>query len=81
MGYGSERSTIPKINSNIPFIENMKFIRSGTLNKYNDAKNSFEECQLKLHHDYLTFYKFKETGKLTLNQKKKYHSCHFKTHL
>ena len=39
----------------------MKFIRSGQAHKYNDIKNSFEECQLKLHHDYLTFYKFKET--------------------
>ena len=41
----------------------MKFTRSGTLSKYNDQKNVFEECQLKLHHDYLTFYKFKETVK------------------
>lgn len=45
-------------------VENMKFIRSGVLNKFNEFKNSFEECQLKLHHDYLTFYKFKETGTL-----------------
>lgn len=62
VGYGSERSTIPKINSYLPLTENMKFIRSGTLNKYDDVKNVFEECHLKLHHDYLTFYKFKEIG-------------------
>lgn len=62
VGYGSERSTIPKITSNMPLVENMRFIRSGVLAKYNDLKNAFEDCQLKLHHDYLTFYKFKETG-------------------
>ena len=63
MGYGSQRSTIPRIPSNAPITDNLKFIRSGTLNRYNDNKNNFEECQLKLHHDYLTFYKFKETQK------------------
>ena len=46
----------------MPLADNMKFIRSGVLSKHNDNKNTFEECQLKLHHDYLTFYKFKETG-------------------
>lgn len=63
VGYGSERSTIPRISSQLPLVDNTKFIRSGTLSKYNDGKNAFEECQLKLHHDYLTFYKFKETEK------------------
>jgi hypothetical protein len=47
---------------NTPLTDNIKFIRSGTLYKYSDSKKSFEECQLRLHHDYLTFYKLKEKG-------------------
>lgn len=79
VGYGSERSTVPKISSNIPLTENMKFIRSGVLAKYNDLKNTFEECQLKLHHDYLTFYKFKETGRDILTEKRRFLSCPWRT--
>lgn len=63
VGQGAERSTIPRIASQVPGAENLKFMRSGTLSRYNDVKNSFEECQLKLHHDYLTFYKFRESGR------------------
>lgn len=60
VGFGVERSTVPKISTSLPLTDNLKFIRNGTLQKYSDSKNSFEECQLKLHHDYLTFYKLKE---------------------
>lgn len=34
MGYNNERNTIPRISSVVTLTESLKFIRSGTLQKY-----------------------------------------------
>lgn len=62
---------MPKINSVVTLTEALKFIRSGTLEKYSDTKNCFEECQLKLHHDYLTYYKLRSKCNYSVKVEKK----------
>lgn len=61
MGYEMNRnSSIPKrLSSTVPFTDNLKCIRSGTLMIYSEELNHFEECQLKLYQDYLTYMKNK----------------------
>ena len=75
VGYNSERNTVPKINSMLALTEGLKFIRSGTLQKFSDSRQVFEECQLKLHHDYLTYYKLRSKGNQSATQKRKFPSC------
>jgi hypothetical protein len=42
--------------------EGAKIIRSGILYKYSQRVNSFEECQFKLHQDYLMYTKINKKG-------------------
>ena len=67
IGYNTERNTVPRINSMALLTDGLKFIRSGTLQKFSDTRQSFEECQLKLHHDYLTYFKLRSKCTLFLN--------------
>ena len=75
VGYSTERNTVPRISSMMSLNESLKYIRSGTLQKFSDSKQVFEECQLKLHHDYLTYYKLRSRGTGSLTQKRRCPSC------
>ena len=71
LGYDGETNIIPRMSTALTVNDGLKFIRHGTLQKYEDSKNAFEDCQLKLHHDYLTYYKNKSKGIKHLNLEKK----------
>jgi hypothetical protein len=42
VGQGAERSSIPRIAAQVPGAESLKFMRSGTVSRFNEAKSSFE---------------------------------------
>lgn len=43
-----------------------KIIRSGILYKFSERLKSYEECQIKLHQDYLMYTKINRRDKLSL---------------
>lgn len=66
MGYNTHFRNDPErsvtVMSNVEN-EGAKIIRSGILYKYSHRLDTFEECQFKLHHDYLMYSKVSKRGK------------------
>jgi hypothetical protein len=65
MGYNANfRNELERTMPVLSNVENegAKIIRSGILYKYSHRLNTFEECQFKLHQDYLMYSKISKKG-------------------